>query len=143
MYELRVEALQRLLAANGIACVALMPGANLRYFTGLRTQLSERPTVGFFPQNGVVHMLLPELEAPAAQQHLPEGAKIFTYRDEDKTYHVRVWDATEGGLLYDVTGTAPYRLAVNDAPIVLGDLPMKSRHFDGVLDEMVVFKEFD
>jgi len=83
----RLEALQKLQVQNGAACVALMPGANLRYFTGLTTHLSERPTVTFVPAEGPLAVLLPELEAPAAQAHLPAGARLFTYRDEEGHEH--------------------------------------------------------
>lgn len=79
----RVEALQRLQATNGVACVALMPGANMLYFTGLPVHVSERPTVAFVPSSGPLAVLLPELEAPAARGHLPGDARLFTYRDEE------------------------------------------------------------
>jgi Xaa-Pro dipeptidase len=84
----RLEALQQLQAANGIACVALVPGANLRYFTGLTAHLSERPTVAFVPVEGSLTLLLPELEAPAAKARLPQGARLFTYSDEEGHEHV-------------------------------------------------------
>ena len=77
-YELRVESLQRLQAANGVACVALMPGANLFYFTGLSAHSSERPIVAFVPATGQLAILLPELEAPAARGHLPGNVRLFT-----------------------------------------------------------------
>jgi Xaa-Pro dipeptidase len=79
----RLEALQRLQAENGVACVALMPGANLRYFTGLAMHLSERPTVAFVPAEGTPAIVIPELEAPAARTHLAPDIRLFTYRDED------------------------------------------------------------
>lgn len=82
-YTSRVEALQRLQAANGVACVALMPGANMMYFTGLPVHVSERPTVAFVPSSGPLAVLLPELEAPAARGHLPGNARLLTYRDEE------------------------------------------------------------
>ena len=87
MYAARLEALRRLQLANGTDCVALMPGANLRYFTGLTTHLSERPTVAFIPVAGPPAILLPELEAPAAQACLPQEARLFPYRDEDGHEH--------------------------------------------------------
>lgn len=85
--SLRVESLRQLQAANGIACVALMPGANLLYFTGLPAHISERPTVAFVPCDGQPAILLPELEAPAARGHLPGNVRLFTYRDEDGHEH--------------------------------------------------------
>lgn len=79
----RIEALRRLQVSNGVDCVALMPGANLRYFAGLNMHLSERPSVAFIPADGALSVLLPELEAPAAKTHLPRDARLFTYRDEE------------------------------------------------------------
>jgi Xaa-Pro dipeptidase len=88
MENQRLEALCRLQASHGVDCVALMPGANLRYFTGVSIHLSERPAVAFVPADGVLSVLLPELEAPAAKTHLPQDARLFTYRDEDGHEHV-------------------------------------------------------
>jgi Xaa-Pro dipeptidase len=79
----RLEALRRLQQANRVACVALMPGANLHYFTGLTMHLSERPTVAFVPAEGPLVVVLPGLEAPAARKRLPEETRLFTYRDEE------------------------------------------------------------
>jgi Xaa-Pro dipeptidase len=65
-----------------------MPGANLRYFTGLTTHLSERPTVAFVPAEGSLVMVLPELEAQAARDRLPEETRFLVYRDEEGHEHV-------------------------------------------------------
>jgi hypothetical protein len=65
----------------------------------------------------------------------------FTYRDSDRGYRVRVWDDMAGVLRIDATGTAAYRMSVADAPVIVGDLPLESRHYDGLLDEMVIFKD--
>jgi Xaa-Pro dipeptidase len=83
MYMRRLEALRRLQVANGTEYVALVPGANLRYFTGLTMHLSERPTVAFVPAEGALVVLLPALEAPAAQAHLPVETRLFTYSDDE------------------------------------------------------------
>ena len=114
----RVEALQRLQVANGVACVALVPGANLRYFTGLPMQLSERPTVAFLPADGPPAAVLPVLEAAAAQAYLAElsfypddrrdrrsvrtegregegGVRLFPYGDEEGHGHAFVQAAEE------------------------------------------------
>jgi Xaa-Pro dipeptidase len=88
MYGSRLAALQRLQATHGVECVALVPGANLRYFTGLAMHLSERPTVVFIPAQGPVAVLLPVLEAPAARAHLPQDARLFTYSDEEGHQHI-------------------------------------------------------
>lgn len=84
----RIEALQRLAAQNKVDCVALMPGANLRYYSGLSKHLSERPFVVFIPLDGPMSVLLPELEAPAARAVLPEGVQWYTYWDEGGHEHL-------------------------------------------------------
>jgi Xaa-Pro dipeptidase len=88
MYPSRVKALQSLQKAHGVECVALVPGANLRYFTGLAMHLSERPAVAFIPAQGPVTMLLPVLEAPAARTRLPQDAHLLTYSDEEGHEHI-------------------------------------------------------
>jgi Xaa-Pro dipeptidase len=88
VFATRIAALRRLQMANSIACVALVPGANLRYFTGLSMHLSERPAVAFIPAKGPLVVLLPVLEASAAKPRLPEGTHVFTYRDEEGHEHV-------------------------------------------------------
>jgi Xaa-Pro dipeptidase len=98
-HSLRVKSLQQLQSANGIACVALMPGANMLYFTGLPAHISERPTVAFIPSRGKLAVVLPELEAPAAREHLPGDASLFTYRDEDG--HEQAFHRVAGDLELD------------------------------------------
>lgn len=84
----RLASLRQIAQSNGITCTVLMPGANLRYFTGLTTHLSERPTLAFIPAEGPLAVLLPELERPAAETSAPEGTEFFTYRDEEGHEHV-------------------------------------------------------
>jgi len=87
MHKSRLEALQQLAKLNGVACVALMPGANLHYFTSLNMHLSERPSVAFVPIQGSLAVLMPGLEAPAARTHLPKDTRLFTYSDEEGHEH--------------------------------------------------------
>jgi Xaa-Pro dipeptidase len=86
-YAERIKALQQLQTANNVACVALMPGANLRYFTGVTSHLSERPMLGLIPAEGQPALILPGLEAPAAQSHLPADFTLYPYRDEEGHEH--------------------------------------------------------
>lgn len=66
---------------RGVDTVVLVPGANLRYFTGLEFGLSERPILAFLSADGVA-LVLPELETPqlAAQPGL--SPRVFTWSDE-------------------------------------------------------------
>jgi Xaa-Pro dipeptidase len=53
---------QALLRASELPFVALVPGANMIYFTGWHFHLSERPTIAFISAEGC-HIIVPELEA--------------------------------------------------------------------------------
>lgn len=59
----RVQRLIKVAAQHGVDGVAIMPGANLKYLTGLSFHLMERPTVAFFPVRGRPVLVLPALEA--------------------------------------------------------------------------------
>jgi|GEM_PF-382658 len=65
----------------------------------------------------------------------------FTYRDRDREFRVRIWDDVTGKLLYDYVGTAISRMAITDAPLVLGGLPLMDEFYDGLLDEVAVFND--
>lgn len=91
-YISRIRALQALQQANAVDCVALVPGANLRYFTGLAMHLSERPTVALVPaqeqpEGTQLALVLPVLEAGAAQEQVPGDVTLFPYSDEEGHEH--------------------------------------------------------
>jgi Xaa-Pro dipeptidase len=102
MYASRVRALQALQKAQGLDCVALVPGANLRYFTGLAGHTSERPLVAFFPAAGQPVLALPMLEVPAAQALLPSDVQLLAYSDEEG--HEHVFSQVAGALGLDRDG---------------------------------------
>jgi Xaa-Pro dipeptidase len=79
MIEKRLQELRQQQAAHDLDYVALMPGANLRYLTGLNLSLYERPVVFFFPREGHPASIVPTLEAPQIEAHLPFEAKLFAY----------------------------------------------------------------
>ena len=64
----RVQKLQQLAATAGLDAIAVVPGPNMHYFTGLTFHLSERPTVAFFPGGGVPVLAVPKLVAVAATE---------------------------------------------------------------------------
>jgi hypothetical protein len=65
----------------------------------------------------------------------------FTYQASDRHYHVRIWDDTDRVVRVDREGTAARPMAVTNAPIVLGNTPLESTYFDGLLDEVAFFNE--
>ena len=50
MIDNRLQGLRQQQAVHDLDWVALVPGANLRYLTGLNLTLTERPFVFFFPR---------------------------------------------------------------------------------------------
>jgi Xaa-Pro dipeptidase len=75
------EAMRRVQAA-GLDGLALVPGPNLAYLSGLDMHLSERPTVLVYPVKGRPGMLLPELERGRAAART-EGVGFYCYSDEE------------------------------------------------------------
>jgi Xaa-Pro dipeptidase len=79
----RLERLHDQLAQRGLDCLALVPGANLFYLTGLQFHLSERPIVAFFPLDEPPAIVLPELESVKLEGETFPDLEAFTYTDEE------------------------------------------------------------
>lgn len=63
----RLARLSRTLKENDLDVVAMIPGSNLFYFTGLVFHLMERPIVGLFSVDERPCLVLPELERAKAE----------------------------------------------------------------------------
>lgn len=81
MFADRLARLQTELAANQIDALALIPGVNLRYMTGLDFHLMERAVIGLFPAEDVPVFVLPELEKLKVERSMPYALRVFTYDD--------------------------------------------------------------
>ncbi len=81
-YASRLRNLTRAQQDGHVDLVAIVPGANLRYLTGLEMHASERITLALFPVDGQPVFVLPVLEAPRAQANLGIEASFYTYTDE-------------------------------------------------------------
>jgi Xaa-Pro dipeptidase len=80
MSQPRIAKLARLAARADLDCIAIMPGANMQYFTGLSFHLSERPTVALFPRTEQPALILPAFEASKTARS-PLDWRTFTYVD--------------------------------------------------------------
>lgn len=90
MLEQRLARLQSILQARDVNCLALIPGVNLLYMTGLHFHLIERAVIGLFPQEGPPVFALPTLEQSRLERHVPYPIQVFTYADgEDPNDAVR------------------------------------------------------
>jgi Xaa-Pro dipeptidase len=73
---------RKLIGITGVDAVALVPGANLTYFTGLDFELSKRPTVALFSDDGLA-FIVPELEVPRIAQRPDLEPHLFVWSDKD------------------------------------------------------------
>ncbi len=82
-YGNRLDRLSRAQQDSHVDLLAIVPGANLRYLTGLEMHTSERVTLALFPLDGQVAFVLPELEAPRAPGTLATEASFYGYSDQE------------------------------------------------------------
>ena len=81
--SVRIQRLVEQMRANDLDGVALVPGPNMVYLTGLHFHLSERPVIAFFPVDGPPALLVPGLEAVKTEQAAqPIDWQLFAYTDE-------------------------------------------------------------
>lgn len=73
----------RLRAISGADAIAIVPGANMVYFTGLQFHLSERPTIALFTPDGHLSMIIPELEVPKLHERPDLEVRAFPWKDAD------------------------------------------------------------
>jgi Xaa-Pro aminopeptidase len=78
----RLERVQTALQAKGLDAVALLPGANLRYLTGVSFHSTERSLIGLFPAEGEPVMVIPGLECTKIRDVTPYPIRFFTWSDE-------------------------------------------------------------
>ncbi len=76
----RVKAILDLAQAEGLDALAMVPGPNLVYMSGLGFHLSERPIIAFFTMDARAALVLPDLEAGKAEA---AGIRTFSYTDDD------------------------------------------------------------
>lgn len=69
------------LSAHKLDMLAIIPGATLRYLSGLNFHLMERPTIAFFSKTEKPTLLTPEFEC--AQVENSADWQLFPWRDEE------------------------------------------------------------
>lgn len=85
MSDVRLERLYALMEKRGIDAVALIPGANLYYLTGLQMHTSERVTLALFTKGGKGYLLLPSLEQGRVSSQLGSRMAFYPWGDEEGT----------------------------------------------------------
>jgi len=77
-YQARLDAL---LEQSEADIVAIVPGENMVYFTGLHFHLSERPIIGLYSKDGL-SFIIPELEVTKLENRPELEARRFQWTDE-------------------------------------------------------------
>lgn len=89
MIRMNTDRLQRLteqIAAHGLDGLALVPGPNLLYVSGIHAHLSERPIVLILPADDDPAIIIPSLEAMKAREASIPDDRIFDWNDAEG-YH--------------------------------------------------------
>ncbi len=78
----RRQRLAQIAKAQGLGAIALVPGANFSYVSGLHFHLMERPTLLFVSADNHLVAIIPELEREKWSQAFPK-AQTFYWQDSD------------------------------------------------------------
>lgn len=81
VFSRRLDSVRRQLREQGVDCLALVPGSNLRYLTGMHFHLMERALIVFVPVDAEPVLVLPALEVLNWQSGAPFGGRIFSWDD--------------------------------------------------------------
>ncbi len=83
MNQERLAKLNKQILAHGYDGIALMPGPNMVYLSGIHTHISERPIILFLPVDDDPAIIIPTLEAMKARDAGLLEKRIFDWGDED------------------------------------------------------------
>lgn len=83
MHQDRLGRLQTLMQAQNLDALALLPGPNLYFLTGLSFHLMERPIVGLFLRDSNPIMIVPEMELAKLDEITLDVSSISYGEDED------------------------------------------------------------
>jgi Xaa-Pro dipeptidase len=83
MNQQRLESVRQQIDAHGLDGIALVPGPNMVYVSGIRCHLSERPIVLFIPADDDPAIIIPALEAIKAREAGIGEERIFAWNDDE------------------------------------------------------------
>lgn len=79
----RLNKLNKQVLAHGFDGIALMPGPNMVYLSGIHAHVSERPIILFIPADDDPAIVIPTLEAVKARDAGIHADRIFDWGDEE------------------------------------------------------------
>jgi Xaa-Pro dipeptidase len=140
----RLNGLQR---AAGIDCVAIVPGANLLYFTGVHYHLSERPIIALFPAAPGARpaLLVPGFEAgKALHGPVPIDWRVYSYMDGQDPQDLADQAVRDLGLDHCRIGVEPTQMRVLESTLLAHQAPnAKIVSAADLLKQMRMVKEAD
>jgi Xaa-Pro dipeptidase len=83
MNKQRLEKLRSQMAVRGLNGIALVPGPNMLYFSGISSHVSERPIILFLPAANEPAIVIPTLEAMKARDAGISEKRIFGWNDQE------------------------------------------------------------
>lgn len=144
MNEERAKKLNEEVRAQGLDGIALVPGPNLTYVSGIHTHLSERPIVLFLPVDDEPAIIIPVLEASKAEDAGISLKRIFVWSDEDG--YAGAFERASSGL-----GLSDFRLGVEALRMRVLEMEMLHRYAprlatspaDPIMDALRLRKDAD
>ena len=125
----RIARLTELQRAAGIDAVAIVPGANLLYFTGVHYHLSERPIIALFPAEAAGYAKQPALIVPAFEAgkalHGPVSLdwRVYSYMDGQDPQTCVDEAARDMGLDGKLIGVEPTQMRVLESSLLAHGAP--------------------
>jgi Xaa-Pro dipeptidase len=83
MNDQRLDKLYTQIAAQGLDGIALLPGPNMFYISGISSHVSERPIILFIPAAAEPVIIIPTLEAMKARAAGIPDKRIFDWNDQE------------------------------------------------------------
>jgi Xaa-Pro dipeptidase len=122
----RLNKLNELQRAAGIDCVAVVPGANLLYFTGIHYHLSERPIIALFPADPAAQpaLVVPAFEAgKAIHGPVPLNWRVYSYLDGQDPQALADQAVRDLALDGKVVGVEPTQMRVLESGLLSQPAP--------------------
>lgn len=138
----RLQKLQQETLQHGLDGLALVPGPNLFYISGIQAHLSERPLVLFLPADDEPAIIIPRLEAGKARDAGIDPDRTFVWSDEDG-YTGAFQQACAYLELSDfLLGVEALRMRVLELELLRRYAPgLSTAHAEPVLDSLRVTKD--
>ena len=111
-FQAMLNKVQTLISESDLKAIALNPGPDLNYLTGLDFHLMERPVVGFLPSKGSPILVLPELEKEKVAKLDFEILTYFYNEDQSSWTGVFQTALNDAGLSIGKMGVIPRRLRI-------------------------------